>query len=247
MNKSRPLKFCIGLFAGLCASLFPRLVAELATPNTGDNFILFSQDYLLLSLVFSIFIGAVITIFEWETTRSPKDIFMSALAVPAILSGALNTTATVNNIKQLDAKNNEYQQTIQSLMEIPSLTPTTITPLTKRDPAPLNKNNKTIGFSLLSMAYAAPANVQPTTTYNFGVVQKQKNYVVVLDQANSKQEAEQKAAAIRQKTPVTIVRSGNNNYFIITTSGKQNKASALNEAIQLKTQRGLQPSLQQIR
>ncbi len=88
MKLSRPLKFCIGLFAGLCASLFPRLVAELATPNTGDTFVLFSQNYLLLSLVFSIFIGAVITIFEWGITRSPKDIFMPALAVPAILPGA---------------------------------------------------------------------------------------------------------------------------------------------------------------
>lgn len=243
MKLSRPLKFCIGLFAGLCASLFPRLVAELATPDTGDTFILFSQSYLLLSLVFSIFIGAVITIFEWETTRSPKDIFMSALAVPAILSGALNTTATVNNIKQLNVKNSEYQQTIQSLMQIPSLPPTTISPLTNNTPY----TPSAIRFSLVAEAYAGTAKGQPASTYNFGVVQVQPDYLVVLDQASSQQEAEQKAAVIQQQTPVKIVKGGNNNYLIVTKRGKQNKAQALSEAIQLKTQRGLQPSLQEIR
>jgi hypothetical protein len=247
MKLSRPLKFCIGLFAGLCASLFPRLVAELATPDTGETFVLFSQNYLLLSLVFSIFIGAVIKIFEWETTRSPKDIFMSALAVPAILSGALNTTATVNDIKQLNVKNSEYQQTIQSLMEIPSLPPTTISPLTNAHPYTPHEQKPTIRFSLVSEAYAGTANRQPASTYNFGVVQVQPDYLVVLDQASSQQEAEQKAAVIQQQTPVKIVKSSNNNYLIVTKRGKQNKASALSEAIQLKTQLGLQPSLQEIR
>lgn len=247
MKLSRPIKFSIGLFAGLCASLFPRLVAELATPDTGETFVLFSQNYLLLSLVFSIFIGAVITIFEWETTRSPKDIFMSALAIPAILSGALNTTATVNNIKQLNAKNSEYQQTIQSLMQIPSLPPTTISPLTKIHPFTPYEKKPTINFSLVSKAYAGTANRQPASTYNFGVVQVQPDYLVVLDQASSQQEAEQKAAVIQQQTPVKIVKSSNNNYLIVTKKGKQNKAQALSEAIQLKTQQGLQPSLQEIR
>jgi MFS family permease len=244
MKHSRPLKFGIGLFAGLCASLFPRLVAELTTPDTGEALILFSTNYLLLSLVFSIFIGVVITIFEWDTSRSPKDVFMSALAIPAILSGALNTTATVSNIKQLNEENDNYQQTIQSLTEIPTLPPTALTPVTwmfhdKKDRSWSN-------FSLVSEAYAAKAGVQQVMNYNLGVMKAQPYYMVVLGQANTKQEAEQKAAELREKTPVSIFRNSNNTYIITTKSGQQKKSTALQEAIRLKTQQGLQPSLQQI-
>ncbi len=243
MKQSRPLKFGIGLFAGLCASLFPRLVAELTTPDIGETLVLFSTNYILLSLVFSIFIGVVITIFEWETTRSPKDIFMSALAVPAILSGALNTTATVSNIKQLNEENNNYQQTIQSLTEIPTLPPATLTPVTWIEEDIMQ--NSFPDFSLISEAHAATAQVQPVMNYNFGVVKPQPKYMIVLDQASTKQEAEQKAAVLRQKTPVSIFKSSNNSY-IITSGGQKTKGAALNEAVRLKTQKGLQPSLQQV-
>lgn len=245
MKLSRPVKFGIGLFAGLCASLFPRLVAELTTPNSGEPLILFSQNYLLLSLVFSIFIGIVITIFEWETARSPKDIFMSALAVPAVLSGALNTTATVSNIKQLNIENSNYQKTIQELMEIPTLPAASITPITRVTPS--TPESHALGFSLVSTAYAnPPANVRPASRFNLGVVQAQSNYVVVLDQAGSLADAKNKAAVLQQKTPVKIVKS-NNTYLIVTASGKQNRTNALNEAVQLKSQQGLRPSLQEIR
>jgi len=87
MTKSLPLKFGIGFVVGLCAALFPRLIAELATASESDAVALFRQNYIFLSLVFAVLIGAVITILEWEDSRSPKDIFMLALAIPCIMSG----------------------------------------------------------------------------------------------------------------------------------------------------------------
>lgn len=244
MKQSRPLKFGLGFFAGLCASLFPRLVAELTTPDNGEVFVLFSTNYLLLSLVFSIFIGAVITIFEWDTARSPKDVFMSALAVPAILSGALNTTATVGNIKQLHAENDSYQKTIQSLTEIQTLPPTTLTPITWVHP--IKPKGRVPHFTFVATAHAATANVHPVVNYNLGVIKSQPNYMVVLGQANTQQEAEQKANVLRRKTPVSIFRNSNNSFIITTKSGQQKKAAALNEAVRLKREKGLQPSLQEI-
>jgi MFS family permease len=243
MKLSRPSKFLIGLFAGLCASLFPRLVAELTTPDKGEALVLFSQNYLILSVVFSIFIGVVITIFEWETTRSPKDIFTSALAIPAILSGALNTTATVSDIKQLQEENSSYQKTIQSITEIPIL-PISITAPSEEDI--FQGQHNLIGFSIVKEAHAATGSVQQVA-YNFGVMKRQATYVVVLGQASSKQEAEQKARVLEQKTPVKILKNSNNSYLITTTSGRQNKADALSEATRLKMTKGLQPSLQEIR
>ncbi|TKB10857.1 hypothetical protein [Desulforhopalus sp. IMCC35007] len=242
MKQSRPLKFSIGLFAGLCASLFPRLVAELTTPGNGEALSLFNQNYLILSIVFSIFIGVVITIFEWDTSRSPKDIFTSALAIPAILSGALNTTATVNDIKKLQQENSSYQKTIQSISEIPIL-PAVIPEPMGND---LSQKKNDITFSFVSPAYAAPDTIQ-RAGFNFGVMKAQTSYVVVLDQASSRQEAEQKAGALRQKIPVKILKISSNSYLITTMSGRQNKAEALGEATRLKMTKGLQPSLQEIR
>lgn len=241
MKYSRPLKFGIGLFAGLCASLFPRLVAELTTPDSNGTLVLFSTNYLLLSFVFALFIAIVITILEWETKNSPKDIFMSALAVPAVLSGALNTTATVGDIKQLQNENSSYIQYIENTEKIETLPPTSLTPITYNG----LKEKSGFSFSLVQEAYAATANAAPMRTYNLGV-QRQSQYRVILGQANSKEEAERMAAQLEQKTPVSIFRNSNGTYVITSQGVKQNKGAALNEALRLK-QKGLSPSLQQIR
>lgn len=130
-------------------------------------------------------------------------------------------------------------------MEIPTLPPASITPITRVTPSTLGKH--TFGFSLVSTAHAnPPATIHLASRFNLGVAQVQTNYVVVLDQATSLQDAKSKAAVLQQKTSVKIVKS-NNTYLIVTASGKQNRTNALNEAVQLKSQRGLRPSLQEIR
>ena len=68
-------------------------------------------------------------------------------------------------------------------------------------------------------------------------------YVVVLQQAGSKEDAEAKAATLRSKTPVKIFRDKNKRYFVTTASGSQSKANALIEAVRLKKTKGLNAAI----
>jgi len=245
MTKSLYFKFGIGFVAGLCAALFPRLIAALATPGESEFVALFNWNYILLSLMFAALIGVVIAILEWEAVSSPKDIFMSSLAIPGILSGALNTAVSVNGLEQAEMENRVFETTLEQTFDIPTLMPATLTPLSKAIPS----GSKGHQFSLffINDAHAENRDFYRVVDYGFGIRKSRRSYVVVLDQARTREEAETKAAALRNSTPVKIFRDNSNRFFITTSSGPQNKANALNEAVRLKKKRGLTPSLLEIK
>jgi MFS family permease len=93
------LKLFIGFVAGLCAALFPRLTAALATQ--GSNLIFFPLSYVVLALVFAMLIGVVVMILGWRVPAKPSDTFMMALGIPALLTGALNATLDTNMLQNL--------------------------------------------------------------------------------------------------------------------------------------------------
>ena len=72
LDVCRPvLKFFIGFVAGLCAVIAPRMLAALTVPVKDEKIIFFSFDYVVVSLAFSIMIGAVIMIIEWRQPKKP--------------------------------------------------------------------------------------------------------------------------------------------------------------------------------
>lgn len=240
MTKTLPLKFAIGFVAGLCAALFPRLIAELATSGNGDSEViaLFRFNYVFLSLVFATLIGMAIMIFEWESSRSPKDVFMSALALPAILSGALNTTTSVTDLKQAELEKTAYENTLQRKFQIPTREPAMLMPISKMD---------SLNIFFINNAYADSENYHQSVDYGISLRKNQSSYVVVLDEATSKNEAEAKATTLRDHLSVKIFQDNSRRFFITTNSGPQNKTNALLEAVRLKEEKGLSPSLMKIK
>lgn len=241
MNNSLPLKFGIGFFAGLCAALFPRVIAELATASNSDVITLFSWNYVVLSLVFASLIGVVIAILQWEVKSAPKDIFMSALAIPGLLSGALNTAASVKGLEQVETEMRLYENTLQQDFQIPTLEPSALVPISKLMlPA---SGDQRFGFAFISTAHAGEGEFHRVANHGIGVRKRAPEYVVVLQQAGSKEDAEAKAATLRSKTPVKIFRDKNKRYFVTTASGSQSKANALIEAVRLKKTKGLNAAI----
>jgi hypothetical protein len=91
-------KFAVGVIAGTCAAVFPRLTAALYVERRGGVVDLFLGQYAVLALVFGLLLGLIVMIIEWGVARSPRDTFMAALGIPALLAGALNTTVAVGEL-----------------------------------------------------------------------------------------------------------------------------------------------------
>jgi hypothetical protein len=95
--------FGVGAFAAVCAAFIPRLAATLPTSSESGflTVTVFTSDYLFSTLAFSILVGGVVLIFEWTSERNPREVFMSALAIPALISGFVNAAAVANQMKGL--------------------------------------------------------------------------------------------------------------------------------------------------
>lgn len=104
------IKFIIGFVAGWCAACFPRLSALMAGSEGADGLSLFTVEYVILSLVFSVVIGFVVMIMEWHVAREPKATFMMAIGIPALLTGSFNATNGAQTV-------NDQQATISQLTQ----------------------------------------------------------------------------------------------------------------------------------
>jgi hypothetical protein len=89
----------IGIFAGICAALFPRLIAALASSgsaNAAGKLVIFSSDFLILAGAFSLIIGVATLLMEFRSpTFDPRQLLVSALGVPALLAGSFNMSSGV--------------------------------------------------------------------------------------------------------------------------------------------------------
>jgi hypothetical protein len=84
--------FTVGVFAALCAALVPRLMVMIGQvpSNAGVTVEALSATYALAAAGFAMLIGGVVVILEWDSKRPPRDIFLAALGVPALLTSMLS-------------------------------------------------------------------------------------------------------------------------------------------------------------
>ena len=65
----------------------------------------FHRDYVLVGFVFAFVIGVITAIFEQGKDKKAPDIFMTALGIPALLAGALNSGTAGGDLSALQATN----------------------------------------------------------------------------------------------------------------------------------------------
>lgn len=95
------LKFFIGFIAGICTAFLPRLTAALSVSGKTTSLNFFDITYVVISLFFAVLIGGVIMILEWGVARKPRDTFMAALSIPALITGAINTATIAKDFTEV--------------------------------------------------------------------------------------------------------------------------------------------------
>ncbi len=96
-------QFVTGLVAGLCAAVFPRLSMAISRPpSTGKITVeIFTTEYAIVAILFSVLVGVAVMILGWDNAAAPKETFLTALGIPALLAGGLNGAVASDAAHQL--------------------------------------------------------------------------------------------------------------------------------------------------
>jgi len=234
MKTYRIIKFFIGFVAGLCAALMPKLSAILGMTNS--SFEVLSTNYMIASVIFSVLIGAVIMFFEWsEENRAPKDTFMTALALPSLLSGALNTANIAIVANDINKKNEELTKQLTIKAEIGTLPPTTIRPVSLIKPS----DSTPWSFKIISPAEAASDSTYQVAELDLDLGIKpnvQKTYIVLAEETTL-EEAQAKADVLQiQRANIVVTADGH--YFILSNLNPVDKSQAVLDILQLQERLG---------
>jgi hypothetical protein len=226
-------QFAVGAFAGLCAAFIPRLALMVGqrAESAAVTVDAFSGTYVAAAFAFSLLIGGVALILEWEGDRSPRDTFMAALGIPAILTGMFNTAdasrGAVGLAERLKSINDERarEENIQVDEENPqsSIAPT---------------SRWLSEWQLVPVVLAAeqsPAGVsQKAGGSKIGIVYHEPRYWVVLHTAATRQDAERRAADLRPRYGALTIEHVDNVFFVCLPGGSLYYSDAVSRAVELK-------------
>ena len=225
-------QFAVGAFAGLCAAFVPRLA--LMVGQRADSVAVtvdaFTTQYLVAALGFALLIGGVAMILEWDGDRSPRDTFMAALGIPAILTGMFNTAdasrGAVDLAERLKSVNDERAR--EANIPVDDESPqSSIAPTA----------GKLLGGQLVPVVFAAeqsPTTLQKTGGPKNGTIYNEPRYWVVLYSASTRQEAERRAADLRARFGALTVERVDGSYFVCPPGGSQYYSAAVSKAVELK-------------
>lgn len=99
---ARPqVKLAVGVLAGVSAVLLPRVLA-LSAQGDAARLVFFPAPYFYLAAGVGIFVGLVMMMFEYQVPARPRDTFMAALGIPAIITGALGTASAADGVARAE-------------------------------------------------------------------------------------------------------------------------------------------------
>jgi len=239
-------KFAIGLTAGLVAVIIPRLSSDLSASEV------FSTDFytpvfIISILVFALLIGIVICILEYKVPRTPKDTLFSALAIPALVAGSLNTAIETQNT-------NEIQNTVSQIsQEALRTNQIEIEPIKSIEVIQLldstSNNTQSINVSFFASAHADSPNDSQTLNTPIQKSQKQlfinrqpEIYAVSILQFEKQTDAIQQARQLKSQLPnLSVIKIHENRYNLITKQTLMTKTDATLEALKTKNDFKLNP------
>lgn len=221
--------------------LLPEDIGFLSVSGEADRFSYFPIKYISVSLFFALLIGIVIMILEWGTSRRPRDIFMNALAIPALITGAINTTNIANELKDAGVEKERLIQELGKQTDIKISSYGLIS--TGGDTSLLEQSERTSGSSLLDLhlAYAGDRELNSASSQTLVWLEIQKEepgYLIVLYESQNEGEAKERAKDLSAIVPKAQVIVKDNRYLVTDGGGARKKSDALLEAIRLKKLRG---------
>lgn len=235
--------FTIGFFAGLCAVFVPRMLAMLN--GSSSDLQLFHVNYIVVGILFSIIIGGVTALLEQAKNRTAPERFMTALGIPALLAGALNTGTANVDLHRSEA---DKQKLIAALQEQSGIKINDEAAEIKPLQAVRNDTHSQLDFSIIPSAHAKD-DTRPSGDEGsgLGIQVEQKPYVVVLGRSKTEAEALKKAEKLRKTVPgATAVQSGQE-FLVIDGTEKRTRSDAMLRALELQSETKLKPSLLQVK
>jgi hypothetical protein len=247
-------KFAIGAVAGLCAAVLPRFLAQLSQSDI-SRITFFPDAYLIAAGVFAVFMGAIMSIFEWKVASKPRDTFMTALGLPAVVAGALGTASGVGSINDVKREADQLRRAIsqqQGIVKQGTLgTFERLETLAPMGPGSVPKASGKVSWTpvfLIGSAYAQPVLAQTVRDQpiRYGIHVDEPKYIVVLKQAQTSEEAVRAAQEFRQRLPQAQAIKSGGKYYVILGNVERNETDAVLDAARAKTMWGhsnLQPQL----
>jgi hypothetical protein len=213
------IKALIATFAVLSAALVPRLVAAITTSDPTGEIELFGRDYVVLSVVLSVFVGVGVMITLWGATVEPSKIFAHALAYPAIVSGGLNLTASVDDLQAKNKETRTLAEALRQTRNIKVLPPLSIKPTgSLSSPPAARRTTMARPFRLVSVAHAAEAETSSKGGFNPGVVLREPTYYIVVFSADTESKAREWLKANQQAVPNgQVVKASNGRYLVLAS------------------------------
>jgi hypothetical protein len=226
-------KFLIGFIASVCAVFLPKLLVYLK--NDDGTLEAPSIGYMIAGLVFAAIVGFVILLFEWGKRSKPAEVFMTALGIPALVSGTLGTVGTADNLKQEVEQRRTFMAEIAKNAGVNiSDQPITLSPSAAQPQSRL--------FEIVPTARAdafAPIIVAQSA---YGVQAARRQFLVVILDTPDQRLANARASAVRGTVAnVSVVQSGGH-FYVATSSSPMTEQDALAQALQLQRQ-GITTSL----
>lgn len=230
-------KFAIGVLAGAAAVLLPRLLALLSKSDDAQ-IIFFPASYFVLAAGVGIFLGLVMLVLEYQVPVKPKDTFMAALGLPAVLSGALGTASTAESVSEATRDADRLRHAVRIEQGIGKHGAFTgLEPLGGPAPARADPKGVLLDLRFIASAHAADERVAQAHSgdaMRFGVRVKQPQYVVVLKQAPTAQQALQDAQQLQAQVPSARAVRADKGYFVILGNAPASETDALLAAAQAK-------------
>lgn len=230
----KPLyKFIIGFVGGFFAATFPRLMAAL-TMQDSSELVLLSAGYLSIAVLFGVMIGSVVMIMEWGVPKEPGSTFMTALGLPALLAGALNTTNGAHMLEAKSQENMKLAEVVRSVSDIPEVSIGSFTPLSDASGTGKSKSLYSVSFNIISVAEAGETEASDNAfDLNPALKFKEKHYYIILQEVASEAEAKQRAIEIRAILATAQAIKAGDKYYVIDSKAKP-KPQAVLEIIELK-------------
>ena len=228
--------FGVGLFAGLCAAIVPRLTLLIgpAPGSAGVAVEALSVTYVSAAIAFAVLIGGVVAILEWDGKRPPRDVFLAALGVPALLTSMLNTTRMNGEVLARATELKAVSDQLAKEAGIPVEEDVQLTP-----PESLLRY---VFPTVLAQELTVAKQVSKDS--GLGVRYREPVYWIVLSSATAKESADRKAYDLRHWGPLTVEKVGNA-YYICPEGGVLPYSKAVSKAAELKrrSQGALSPKL----
>lgn len=223
--------FAIGLSAGFCAVVFPRVASVMST-SAGDNVNITLSGTVMAGMGAVILMVAMATYWlNVEERRSAKEVFISALAIPSLLSGSIQMADLTNGSTSLLAMKDARIKELTTQLS-------TTSGITIQEGQASLKQSGTRWEWGIAAAHAGnddgPAPPTARTTFGFQSKYAEERYVVVVKQSPDRETLQTLAKQLGKPGMAEMKIMPVDQGFVLTSGAPAPQSQAMLNAVAFK-------------